>query len=101
MVGRDSLSSESSAFCKWCESAWRTRNSAGSMTLCDPDESYRAIVHVWRYGTGGGMKDADVVDECLFELFATLATDLDYVRIGCQSEGFRHRASHEQSALAI
>ncbi|RYC63465.1 hypothetical protein CHU98_g2749 [Xylaria longipes] len=79
MFAKDLNSPGSSMFHKWCQSAWRTQPSSGSMTLCDPGDSYLAISHVWRDGTGGGMKDAGVVNECLFDFFAKLATDLDCV----------------------
>ncbi len=81
VFARDLRSSESSALHQWCQSAWRIRPSAGSMALCDSNEPYLAISHVWRDGTGGGMKDAGVVNTCLFDFFAELATGLGCVGI--------------------
>ncbi|KAI1503890.1 hypothetical protein F5X99DRAFT_79265 [Biscogniauxia marginata] len=81
MFAKDLESPGSPAFHKWCQSAWRIQPSAGSMALCDPSEPYLAISHVWRDGTGGGMKDAGMVNECLFAFFAKYATDLDCVGI--------------------
>ncbi|KAI0532028.1 hypothetical protein GGR58DRAFT_523624 [Xylaria digitata] len=64
-----------------CQSAWPIRPSAGSMTLCDSNEPYLAISHVWRDGTGGGMKNAGVVNTCLFDFFAEIVTGLGCVGV--------------------
>ncbi|KAI1100207.1 hypothetical protein F4804DRAFT_319650 [Jackrogersella minutella] len=54
--------------------AWRIPETGQKpSSLCNFNDNYVAISHVWSDGTGVGMRNPGVVNTCLFEYFATLA----------------------------
>ncbi|KAI2472375.1 hypothetical protein F4781DRAFT_360210 [Annulohypoxylon bovei var. microspora] len=59
----------------WACSAWNT--AADNPSLCEAEEKYMAISHVWADGTGERSRDSGEVNTCLMNYFTRIAKSLD------------------------